>query len=389
MAIYLGENKVSTYLKETTVETGQFTLSEKTITPTGELLEVFPNTNEFFSKVTILGDTNLKPQNIRQGISIYGVEGTLTATAAPVLYSNYIVNPSVGTQTISVPNGYDGFESIIVNPVTADIDQDIIPSNIRSGVNILGVTGSYSGESLNLNSHSISSNGTYDASDFGLDGFTSVYVAVPNTGITPEDLEAQGYVIPFGTKEILENGTFPVAGWDKVKVEVPVPDGYMPIPEDNLDILVNTEGVREYNVRNYGTATINFQVPSTYVQPSGTKTINFNGTNIPVDTYKWVNVDVAAAKQEQQKAVTPTRSTQVITADDPSIQALSSVTVYPIPSEYTIPAGSDTFKKNGTYNVKNLEYITIDVKEEIHKYVFSQTQPTDATEGTIWFKPIE
>ena len=53
-----------------------------------------------------------------------------------------VVNPSVNEQIINADFGYDGLNNETINPVTKDIDSDIIPENIKNGVDILGVTGS-------------------------------------------------------------------------------------------------------------------------------------------------------------------------------------------------------------------------------------------------------
>ena len=53
-------------------------LQEKTVTPTGRVLTVFPDEGyDGMSTVTVEGDTNLTAQNIAEGITIYGVTGAL------------------------------------------------------------------------------------------------------------------------------------------------------------------------------------------------------------------------------------------------------------------------------------------------------------------------
>ena len=51
------------------------------------------------------------------------------------------VTPTTSTQTITADEGYTGLGTVTVNPVTSAIDANIVPSNIKSGVTILGVTG--------------------------------------------------------------------------------------------------------------------------------------------------------------------------------------------------------------------------------------------------------
>lgn len=59
---------------------------------------------------------------------------------APELQSK-IVSPATTSQTITADNGYDGLSSVEINAVTNSIDNNIQAENIKSGVTILGVTG--------------------------------------------------------------------------------------------------------------------------------------------------------------------------------------------------------------------------------------------------------
>jgi len=51
------------------------------------------------------------------------------------------VTPTTSIQTINVETGIDGYGPVKVNAVTANIDSNIQPENIKEGVNILGITG--------------------------------------------------------------------------------------------------------------------------------------------------------------------------------------------------------------------------------------------------------
>lgn len=56
------------------------------------------------------------------------------------------ITPSTEGQEITASSGVDGYSPITVSAVTASIDENIVAENIKSGVTILGVEGTYTGE---------------------------------------------------------------------------------------------------------------------------------------------------------------------------------------------------------------------------------------------------
>lgn len=130
---------------------------------------------------TIKGDSNLIASNIKKGVTIFNVTGSYNeATGGPTLQSK-TVSPSESTQMVSPDSGYDGLGKVTVNaisstyvgsdvtkksaatytPKTTDQsiasgqylsgtqtikgDANLVAGNIKSGVNIFGVTGTYAG----------------------------------------------------------------------------------------------------------------------------------------------------------------------------------------------------------------------------------------------------
>lgn len=55
------------------------------------------------------------------------------------------ITPTTSQQTITAGTGYDGIGTVTVSAVTAAIDEHIIAGNIKAGVTILGVAGTYDG----------------------------------------------------------------------------------------------------------------------------------------------------------------------------------------------------------------------------------------------------
>lgn len=72
------------------------------------------------------------------------VAGTATSGgsggSAPVI-DELNVTPSTSAQTITAPEGTDGYSPVNVSAVTSSIDANIQAGNIKSGVSILGTTG--------------------------------------------------------------------------------------------------------------------------------------------------------------------------------------------------------------------------------------------------------
>lgn len=118
---------------------------------------------------------NLKPENIKEGVEILKVKGTYqgggpaepvneditmdpstvqqqatagegytglgTVTVNPYVLDSKTVDPS--TSAFTVNSSVDGLSSVTLNPVTASIDANITAGNIKQGVSILGVSGTF------------------------------------------------------------------------------------------------------------------------------------------------------------------------------------------------------------------------------------------------------
>ena len=85
-------------------------------------------------------DANASAGDMLQNKIAYGANGKVKGS---MLNNGSIsITPSASAQTKSA--GY--YSNIIVEGVTSSIDSNIIPENIKSGVTILGVTGTYTGE---------------------------------------------------------------------------------------------------------------------------------------------------------------------------------------------------------------------------------------------------
>ena len=60
------------------------------------------------------------------------------------------ISPTTIRQEIVADENYDGLSKVTVNGVTSAIDKNIVSGNIKKDVSILGVTGTYDGEAIEL-----------------------------------------------------------------------------------------------------------------------------------------------------------------------------------------------------------------------------------------------
>lgn len=162
-----------------TVET-----QEKTVTPTASGLTVEPDAGKLLSKVTVNGDVNLTPANVRSGVNIFGTTGTLSPGITPSGTSTLTVNGStydvssykyakvaVPTQTKTVTPGAESKTVMpdtgkLLSSVTVDGDSNLVASNIKNGVTIFGVVGTLESGITPSGTKTITENGTYDVTSY-------------------------------------------------------------------------------------------------------------------------------------------------------------------------------------------------------------------------------
>ena len=150
-----------------------------------------------------------------------------------------IVDASINTQEITPDNGYLGIKKVTVNGVDNTIDNNITADNIKHGVDILGVTGTYAPVTKPIEI-TPSTQEQVKVPDMGVDGFDSVTVHAVDKNI---DSNIQAGNIRKGVEILGVTGEFGVELYDYdntdfVKdtlvesgnyanpIEIPVPEGY-------------------------------------------------------------------------------------------------------------------------------------------------------------------
>ena len=101
-----------------------------------ELDRIISQVEEGHSKATAKGAT---PQSSKTLANLLTAIETIPEASEPTLQSK-TVSPSTSAQTVKPDSGYDG-----LSQVTVEGDADLIAENIKSGVSIFGVAGSYEG----------------------------------------------------------------------------------------------------------------------------------------------------------------------------------------------------------------------------------------------------
>jgi len=119
--------------------------------------------DDLLEKLIAINDekiTKITPQNIKSGITAFGVQGNVVELKG----ETKTVTPTTSQQTITPSSGKNGITEVTVEAVTSSIDANITASNIKKNVEILGVTGTLEeggGETiLDVGDNNVSVSGT-------------------------------------------------------------------------------------------------------------------------------------------------------------------------------------------------------------------------------------
>lgn len=227
------------------------------------------------------------------------------------------VTPTKSEQEVTADDGFGGLSKVIVKAIPATY-QDITGTTAESnhvlegeffvnddGVMTEGTMPNRGGEKVTLDV----TNPGYNIPEGYHDGDGEVYINLETKSVTPAK-SAQTitpsayrvlskvnvgaipdeYIVPTGTKQITANGTHDATEYAAVEVNVPSQEPFT-IP---LGVTANGTYEPPDGVDGYNKVTVNVPVPDGYIVPSGAKEITENGEH-DVTAYATVNVNVASS----------------------------------------------------------------------------------------------
>ena len=328
------------------VESHNVNLQEKTTNPATTAVEVTPDLGfDGLSKVTVNPvdsniDPNIVPENIKTGVTVLGVEGTFKGEKPEERFN---VQPSTIEQTITPTTG-KVFSGGTVKAVTSTIDSNIQPENIKTGVTILGVEGTLKVEK--------------PEERFNIQPTTS------DQTITP----TEGSVFSGGTVHAVTSNIDPNIVPENIKTGVTIlgVEGTVATPTGTIQITENGE----IDVTPYATAVVNVTTPATsYKVPEGLKFSHTTLSELPADLdFSDVrNLDYMFSNSSIVKLPN--------TIDWKNITSLSSTFEYSsikeLPKDFVVDNCSNIYAPFSGTNIKNLPTLAPKVPNNLQNMLFN------------------
>ena len=277
-------------------------------------------------------DSNIKAGNIKSGVTILGVQGTIIESrettrnitdngiyTAPTGYTGFsevevdveaqlselTITPTTSKQTFTSIDKYHGFSPVVVEGVSSNIDNNIIPENIKNGITILGVEGALT--ESRTQPINITSNGVYTP-DSGYTGFSRVSVDINTVNNQDATFTKDGTYTPtapytgFGTVVVntsstLQDKTIEIDSTTPTEFTVTPDSGYAGLTSVTVDMSWIENQLQELNA---GDASSEPQLQDITITEAGTYTASsgYDGLGTVTVDLDWVDLRIDSIKSE-------------------------------------------------------------------------------------------
>ena len=295
---------------------------EGTFGPTSQVKNAVPSTSaqvivpdegiEFMSAVNLAAvtssiDSDIKSENIKSGIDILGVMGTFAGDIN--IQENKDIIPTTSQQEILADEGFNAMAKVTVNAVDSSIDNNIQPANIRKGVRILSVEGSYEPEPNQEKRVSARTSDIIVTPDDGFGGLSKVTVNAVTSSI---DSDIKPENIKTGVNILGVSGNLPEF----------IPESIIINPTTEQQIITPTPG--KTAITNITVSPVTSEI-DVNIQPEN---IKVNKTILGI-MGEYAGDDVTL----QEKEVTPSSIDVSTVFPDEGYNGMSRVIVNPVPTD--------------------------------------------------------
>lgn len=299
-------------------------------------------------------------------IDVSGYSMVDVAVPGATLQAKTGISPTTSSQTIEPDDGYDGLSSVQINAmpsgsVTAPATISGTSASVSTGTNTLTLSKTLS-VTPNVTTAGYISSGTAGNSNVSLTASVNTRSSSSLTASGATVTAPAGYYAESASKSVASGseGTPSATKGTVINHSVSVTPS-----------VTNTEGYISGGTKTGTAVTVTVSELE-----SGTKTISSNGTGISVSGYSTVDVIVPEPELQDKTGVTPSTSSQTITADT-GYDGLSSVQIDAMPSgSVTAPAsisGSSATVSTGTNTLTLTKTVSVTPNVTTAGYVSSGT----------------
>lgn len=390
---------------------------EKTVTPTATTQNVTPDSGKYLSKVIVNGDADLVAGNIKSGVDIFGVTGTYSGSG--VNLQTKTISPSTTQQNITADSGYDGLSRVTINAIQTETksatpststqnivpssgkyltgvsvvgDADLVAGNIKQGVDIFGVTGTYTGSGTALQTKTVTPTTSQQnvTPDSGYDGLSSVTVNAIQTETKSATPTAVAQTITPSSGKYLTSVSVG-AIQTETKSATPSATSQTITPSSGKYLTsVTVNGDADLTAGNIKKGVNIFGVTGTYEGSGGGGGTSIEPTSDTWEHNQWVTLTVDIDEEgnlsiRQSSGGGTTTGLKICYPQGSSTEITKIPSIPTEPGDYTLPI---TATWQGDSNNHTLNYTVVSSGDKTaHLYVSTQEPPSSAAVGDLFICP--